>query len=649
MKNLAFLFLFLLQNLLYAQVEAPLLYHFHDPSITPSFSYDGRYNETWGFVINEKEFGVIGTTDGMRIFDLSNVTTPNGVPDPIKIMAPATGGGIIHRDMKEWNGYLYAVCDEGNSNLQIVDCHNLPTSAEVVYSSNQFVTTAHNLFLDTAQARLYLLGAGGQTKILDISNPIQPTLLGSYPSTTYNLPYVHDAYIHNNIGVMNCGYDGLWVVDFSNPAAPVTLGTMTNYPGAGYNHSGWMTDDGLYYVLCDETHGSPVKMIDFQNFTDMSVVASMNAASFSNQIVHNALVKKNLLYLSYYYDGLQVFDISDPLNPQRVQYFDTYDGGNQAGYAGAWGVNPNLPSGISLIGDMNTGFWVFSPQPQPADFQLRTNHPFLMICEGEHAEIQLTAGSSFNSVGGMSPILTGVPTNATADYPNIVQAGEQFKVKVTNLTLGEHVINCSITDGTKTGKSLVHVFVKNNSASPVLSLPIDGAVNIPIIPQLKWNTIAGAGKYYIQVSTVGGANFDQNIFYNTNKTGISLLLNGANLQNGTTYYWRVYVENFCGKSYSDIFSFTIKPLVNTIDLGDNTINVFPSPVKDKLTIAIEKPLLGQTNVEVWNIAGQRVFTEILENTSNQLQIDMTDLVVGTYILILKNGELVGQTTIVKTK
>jgi choice-of-anchor B domain-containing protein len=646
MKHLFYYLLFLLPNLVFSQTQAELLYHFSDNTIIPTAAYNGRYNETWGFVINNREFGVIGTSDGMRIFDLTEVATPGAVPDPIKIIAPAVGAGIIHRDMKEWNGYLYAVCDEGNSTLQIIDCHNLPTSAEVVYNSNEFVTTAHNLFIDTSQARLYLLGASGQTTILDISNPIAPTLLGSYPNASYYMPYVHDAYIHNNIGVMNCGGDGLWVIDFSNASSPVTLGTMTNYPGAGYNHSGWMTDDGLYYVLCDETHGSPVKMINFKDFTDMSVVSSMNAGSFNSQIPHNALVKKNLLYVSYYYDGLQVFDISNPLMPQRVQNYDTYSGANQAGYAGAWGVNPNLPSGNTLIGDMNTGFWVFAPQPQPADFQLRTNHPFLMICEGEEAEMKLTVGSSF-AAGNMTPSITGFPSAAVANFPTTVQAGEQFTVKISNLAVGEHVVNCNITDGTKTGKALVHIFVKTATTASTITQPANGASNQPIFPQLKWSAVPNVNKYYIEVSTVGGANFEQNVFYSTTKTGNSMLLNAANLQFETTYYWRVGIKSSCGDTYSQVYSFTVRPLVNTIDLGENTVKVYPSPVSDLLTIDFEKVAVGETKIELWNLAGQRVFEALGSNNTKDTTIPMKELAAGVYILTIQNGDSLGQMKVVK--
>jgi hypothetical protein len=91
----------------------------------------------------------------------------------------------------------------------------------------------------------------------------------------------------------------------------------------------------------------------------MQVVDSYNAASSPTQIPHNPLVACNYLYVAYYYDGLQVYDISDPLNVERVLYYDTSTEPDGPSYKGAWGVNPFLPSGNILIADMQNGLFVF--------------------------------------------------------------------------------------------------------------------------------------------------------------------------------------------------------------------------------------------------------------------------------------------------
>jgi hypothetical protein len=70
------------------------------------------------------------------------------------------------------------------------------------------------------------------------------------------------------------------------------------------------------------------------------------------------MIKDNLVYISYYQDGLQVFDISNPNNPIRIAYYDTYIPENTGGYAGAWGVYSFLPSGRILISDVQSGLFV---------------------------------------------------------------------------------------------------------------------------------------------------------------------------------------------------------------------------------------------------------------------------------------------------
>ena len=60
------------------------------------------------------------------------------------------GREAVHRDYHDYNGYLYAVCDENYSSLQIMDLHYLPDSVPVLYDSDSLIIRAHNLFIDTS-------------------------------------------------------------------------------------------------------------------------------------------------------------------------------------------------------------------------------------------------------------------------------------------------------------------------------------------------------------------------------------------------------------------------------------------------------------------------------------------------------------------
>ena len=138
----------------FSQLNTSLLFHWDDPTIIGSTSYDNAYNECWGFEVNNTEIAVIGSTEGTHFFD---VTDPQNSTEVAFVAGAYTGGGVVHRDYHDYQGYLYIVCDEGwsTSTLQIVDISNLPTSVNVVYDSDNLFNTSHNIFIDTATAKLY--------------------------------------------------------------------------------------------------------------------------------------------------------------------------------------------------------------------------------------------------------------------------------------------------------------------------------------------------------------------------------------------------------------------------------------------------------------------------------------------------------------
>ena len=110
--------------------NAELLFHWYDSEIPGSNVYDNAYNECWGMVQDGREYAVIGTTLGTHIFD---VTEPETAYEAAFVEGAVTGGIIIHRDFHDYNGYLYAVADEGFSSLQIIDITGLPDAVEVVF------------------------------------------------------------------------------------------------------------------------------------------------------------------------------------------------------------------------------------------------------------------------------------------------------------------------------------------------------------------------------------------------------------------------------------------------------------------------------------------------------------------------------------
>ena len=366
MKNYLFIFSLLFSllgnlNNMFAQIpnNIDLLYNWTDESLIPSIYYNNTYNEIWGFVHENREYAVIGSSMGTHIFD---VTDTENVTQIDFIEGKFVGEEVVHRDYHDHNGYLYMVCDEGPSSLQIASLHSLPDSLTLVYDSDELFMTSHNIFIDTATTKMYVCvprhtnGAYNGLEVYDLANPVEPELL-----TIYNDYYAHDVYVKNDITYFHGQEDGFFVVDFSNTDNPQLLGSLTDYDefGQGYNHSGWLSEDGNYYFSTDENHGLDIKVLDVSDFSDMKVVSLINSGVSESSMAHNVMVRGNYLYVAYYHDGLQIYDITNPLIPYKISDYKTYLPTDHESYRGAWGVYTGLPSGNILVSDMQYGLFVF--------------------------------------------------------------------------------------------------------------------------------------------------------------------------------------------------------------------------------------------------------------------------------------------------
>ncbi|NQZ55719.1 MAG: hypothetical protein HRS51_04370, partial [Candidatus Nitrosopelagicus sp.] len=95
---------------------------------------------------------------------------------------------------------------------------------------------------------------------------------------------MHDAYVRNDTAYLNCGNDGFRIVDFHYldlplppPIPYIELASLISYPDAGYNHSGWLNDEGTVYAMLDENHGYDIKLLDVSDFNNISVLSTFNS------------------------------------------------------------------------------------------------------------------------------------------------------------------------------------------------------------------------------------------------------------------------------------------------------------------------------------------------------------------------------------
>ena len=337
-----------------------LLCDWNDTSLVPANADGQRYNEVWGFSWKGTEYGVIASTIGGHIINL------NTCSQTAFLKAHNTGG--IHRDYKTYRHYLYAVADEGQfSVLQIFDYSYLPDSVHLVYESDPYqLSRSHKIFIDTVTGKLYCASVTGLNtghdymRVYSLTKPDSPALLAVYNATTGGLDDVHDVYVRNDTAYCSSSGSGYAMVDCTHPPRCVVIGEMTHYIYAGFNHSSWIGADDIG-VMTDETFGKPAKVIDVSDPDNIHVVGTFSPrGTDTTSVPHNPYLVGKFAFLSYYLDGLQIYDITDAAHPRQAGYYHTYTGPHVQNFVGAWGCYPFLPSRRVLISDTQGGLFVFN-------------------------------------------------------------------------------------------------------------------------------------------------------------------------------------------------------------------------------------------------------------------------------------------------
>lgn len=321
-----------------------------------------KHSDVWGWYdeVKKREYAILGSDFGLHFFDLTD-------PANIQLVefVPAKRKGKGQYDFKNKGKYLYT-----NAPMMVIDMSPLPDSVKIIRDSIRFFGSAHNIFIENdrlyacSTVKLSPLFESNTLMVFDISNSRAPRLLKKFPTGGSDWVGVHDIYVRNDTAYMHC-FDEMVIVDFTNVENYQILAQFATYPYKGLNHSGWLHADGTKYVMADETRGMPMKYLDVSDLNNIEIDSYLfPELSFpvtdSQFLAHNPIIKDDYVFASCYHDGVYVWDMKDPKMPVLAAFYDTYpDSVGRFSFSGAWGIYPNLPSGLILASDMQTGLYVF--------------------------------------------------------------------------------------------------------------------------------------------------------------------------------------------------------------------------------------------------------------------------------------------------
>ena len=174
---------------------------------------------------------------GLSIIDISN---PDALVQLESWIAPPTDSGNSPSDRVVIIDKYAFVSDSAKERLVILDLSDpsIPILAGIYAMPRRTVKEpvgyysirAGKIFAFTGN---YLLVAGNDIRILDISNPANPLQIGVYDLTPTDIsyPYTDDMAIAGGFAYVAAGFAGLQIVDLSDPTAPKGVGV---FPEIGY-------------------------------------------------------------------------------------------------------------------------------------------------------------------------------------------------------------------------------------------------------------------------------------------------------------------------------------------------------------------------------------------------------------------------------
>ncbi len=392
-------------------------------------SSGNKYSGCWGWYQQStgREYAIACSQTGTHWIDITNPSALTAVAFQAGASSNATW-----REVKTYQNYCYVITDDqGAQGLQIFDMSNLPTSVTKVYQSKTLFSRGHACWVDKDMLYVsgitYSTGATSAMNIYSLATPTNPVLIRSLAQDAPSINYVHDMFVRNDTIYASCGYQGLYVYKRNANNSLTQLGSLTNYPGSGYNHSSALTPNGQTLVFMDEVPASlPIKVANVTNLANIQVLATTNQYSLTTP--HNPfMINNQYVVVSSYQDGVQLYDISAPSSPSLAAYFDTYPqgGGNTGNYGsgaynGQWGCYPFYPSKNIFCLDMKNGVFVI---------QSRLLNPIVSLSNNGNTELS-------NIMMYPNPS----SSNLTIKLPQSISKAE---IKVSN-SIGQIVYTTSI-------------------------------------------------------------------------------------------------------------------------------------------------------------------------------------------------------------
>jgi len=299
------------------------------PKFVSSYNTTGTSDGTDLFFANNKIYLVTANNTGSNpefyILDVSNPVSPT--------LLGSLNLGAAANAITVSGNYAYVASADNSQELKIINVSN-PLSPTLVggydtsgnVNANDLFLVGNILYLVTANNTSHG-GSDPEFYILDVSNPVSPTLLGSLNlgaaanAITVSGNYAYVASADNS--------QELKIINVSNPGAPIMVGS--------YNASG--NTDGRSVAISGTTaflgrlqdSGRELLVLNVSNPSSISLLGSYEAGGDINSIYLDS--NRAFLATSNSSQEFQLVNVANPANPVKISYFDLGGAANSIFYS----------------------------------------------------------------------------------------------------------------------------------------------------------------------------------------------------------------------------------------------------------------------------------------------------------------------------
>jgi hypothetical protein len=325
------------------------------------FSTSQYYGDIWV----DGNYAYLGTDKnggGVSIFDISVPSSPTFIRNPLNPTGPITMptyAGDQMEDVEVYNGIGYFSSDVSTvsgTGVDIVDLSD-PTHPVMISRINDAVN-GHNKVhtLSCNDGFLYTTDNATDTvKVFDVSDPGNPvfkwtvdlglsTGIGNGPASHEVLVKNGRMYVaskDNNSSSFSSGTTTIYDISNVGSSAPARMKQFAT--GAG-THTSMVSADGNLLVVAQERSNGNVVLYDISMINQLNdpdtpaLLSTLNRTSvgIDAHSPHHPHLHGDMLILSWYEAGLQIFNIADPTNPVRTGSYDTFTN-TSTSYNGNWG------------------------------------------------------------------------------------------------------------------------------------------------------------------------------------------------------------------------------------------------------------------------------------------------------------------------